>query len=314
MPASSEPGAAPFFTVVVPTYRRNNLLVQALASIAEQTFSDYEVYVVDDLGDPATKELVEQLGDPRFRYLVNERSPGGSGARNFGLAHASGEWIAFLDDDDTWLPGKLQAVHDLIARSGDPLLGMVYSGNVKYDFDDEVVVSRKMPRDRGMILSRLLYENCIGGMSVVVAKRELLEAVGGLDERFPAMQDMELFVRLGEHNSVDFVDEALVKVRWSGRERITMNPEKKLKGAKLFAEKYAHLLRGDLKLRHRAASRTFVFAVAAQDFGQALRSLPWTLAGVVIDPDNILYVVTAIGRQLRSRTRRATATVRATAR
>lgn len=315
MPASNEAEAhRPFYSVVIPTYRRNNLLLQALDSVNQQTFDDYEIIVVDDDANPDTRALVESLGDERVSYFINQHTSGGSGARNFGLAQARGEWVAFLDDDDTWLPTKLEKVHTAIAASTDSKLGLVYSGNEKYDFERGLVVSRKMPKDRGMILSRLLYENCIGGMSVVVAKRQLLLDVGGFDERFPAMQDMELFVRLGEHNSFDFVDEALVKVRWSNRERITFDPQKKLQGARLFAEKYDRLMRNDLRLRHRAASRTFVFAVAAKDYGLALRSLPWTAAGLVVDPDNLLYVVRALVRQFRSRRLRAAAAVRAPAR
>lgn len=315
MPASVEPEARrPFFSVVIPTHRRNNLLLQALASVASQTFDDYEVVVVDDDNNPDTRALIQALADERISYFPNERSSGGSGARNWGLAKARGDWVAFLDDDDTWVPTKLEKVHKLITESTISNLGLVYSGNEKYDFERGVVVSRKMPRDRGMILPRLLYENCIGGMSVVVAKRELLLAVGGFDERFPAMQDMELFVRLGEHHSFDFIDEALVKVRWSNRERITVDPQKKLLGARLFAEKYEHLMKDDLRLRHRAASRTFVFALSARAYGTALRTLPWTAAGLFVDPDNLLYVVRALVRQFRARRLRAVAAVRAPAR
>jgi hypothetical protein len=93
----------------------------------------------------------------------------------------------------------------------------------------------------------------------------------------------------------------LVRIRSSIRDRITVNPKKKLQGSQLFAHKYAALLRQSPKLRHRAASRTFVFAFAAQDYAAALRSAPWTVAGVLVDPSNLVYVLKSLARQFKSR-------------
>src|SRR5690606_35288090 len=132
-------------------------------------------------------------------------------------------------------PTKLEKVHALIAASSDPELVLVYSGNVKYDFDAGTAITSSRPRLRGRALWQLLYRNHIGGMSVAVAKRSALEEVGGLDARFLALQDMELYVRLAEVGTVDFVDEELVRIRSSARERITVDPQKKLQGALLFS-------------------------------------------------------------------------------
>ncbi len=95
-------------SVVIPTLRRPKLLVRALASVFSQTYKELEVIVVIDGPDEETADVLRTLNDPRLRVIVNSRSLTAAGARNVGADHAKGEWIAFLDDDDEWLPGKIE--------------------------------------------------------------------------------------------------------------------------------------------------------------------------------------------------------------
>ena len=305
MRSASTEDAVPYFSVIIPTYRRPDLLIQAVESVVAQTFANYEVIVIDDDHDGSGQDTVAKVaaGSPglAISYHLNDMGRGGSGARNAGLARARGTWVAFLDDDDTWMPNKLAAVHALIEGSHDPDLVLVYSTNIKYEFTTGREVSRSRPSARGRVLDRVLYENCVGGMSVVVARRDVLQGIGGLDEKFLALQDMELYVRMAQRGTFDFVDEPLVRIRSSDRERITINPIKKLQGSQLFATKYRMLLGANAKLRHRAASRTFVFAFAAKDYGSVLRSAPWTAAGLFVDPGNLVYVFKSLARQIRAR-------------
>lgn len=304
--------------MVVPTYRRAELLAQALSSVADQTFTDFEIIVVDDDTEGSARDVVSafarQNAGTDVRYYMNHRARGGSGTRNAGLEHASGEWVAFLDDDDTWLPEKLERVSELIAGSTDPDLALVYSSHAKYDFEEQRVIETTRPHARGRVLDKVLYENCIGGMSVVVARRALLQELGGLDERFQSLQDMELYVRVAEQGTFDFLEEPLVRLRVSSRDRITYDPRKKLQGATLFARKYSRQLGGSARLKHRAASRTFVFAMAANDLVEAAKNVPWTLAGVVVDPSNLGYVFRSLARQLKARGARTVKTMRAATR
>lgn len=288
----------PFFSVVIPTYRRLALLPDALRSVAAQTIDDFEVLVVDDDPEMSAKSIVESFDALPIRYLPNDNARGGSGARNTGAFAATGQWVAFLDDDDSWLPHKLEAVKALINGAADPDLALVYSGHEKYDYEKSSVISTFTPQVRGRVLKELLYKNYVGGMSVAVVRRELLVRLEGLDARFLALQDMELYVRLAANGSVDFVPEPLVRIRSSARERITLDPQKKLQGAHLFAEKYHDLIVKDPRLHHRAASRVLTFAVAARRYDLAASALFWTLAGLVVDPANVTYVARAVARQL----------------
>lgn len=290
----------PFFSVVIPTRDRDDFLRVALESVRGQTERDFEVIVVDDAGSASTRTLAASFDDIGVTYVVNDHAHGGAGTRNAGAERARGSWIAFLDDDDAWLPTRLERVRSLIERS-DETLGLVYTAHAKYDFDAHAVLSIARPRIRGRVLQDALYHNFVGGLSVVVVRREAFLRIGGFDERFPSLQDMELFVRLAQAWSFDYVDEVLAHVRQGRAGRISTNAAKKLEGGRLFAEKYEDLIHDDRRLRHRTAARTFAFALAADDGKEIARNAWWATAGLVFDPGNTGFVVRALARHVRSR-------------
>ncbi len=116
-----EHDSSPLVSVIIPTLHRPTLLLRALVSVFRQTWQELEVIVVVDGPDPATVAALETIDDPRLRVIVNRRSLTAAGARNLGMDQAKGDWIAFLDDDDEWLPEKLakQLAH---AANCDPAL------------------------------------------------------------------------------------------------------------------------------------------------------------------------------------------------
>ena len=111
-------------SVVIPTCGRPDLLQRAVRSALAQTLRAIEVVVVIDGEDPGTRLAMERVAyqDPRLHVLALPKSVGGSDARNRGVDAAAGEWIAFLDDDDEWFPGKLQAQLDAVAPSTAPIV------------------------------------------------------------------------------------------------------------------------------------------------------------------------------------------------
>ena len=104
-------------SVVIPTLDRPKLLLRAIDSVLRQTYQEIEVIVVVDRPDPDTVSAVQSVNDPRVRLIVNPYSSTAAGARNAGADHATGEWIAFLDDDDEWLPNKLEQTDRFCVRS-----------------------------------------------------------------------------------------------------------------------------------------------------------------------------------------------------
>ncbi len=157
-------GGVPSFTVVVPTRNRAELLKQAVSSVLEQTLADFELLIVDDNSSDCTQTVVRAFNDPRVRLLQNDRAPGGAGARNVGILHSRGEWVAFLDDDDVWLPRKLEMQHSR-AQEVTPDVALIYAGVHRCNPDLTRILSTSRPGREGRILDDLLYRNYIGTYS-----------------------------------------------------------------------------------------------------------------------------------------------------
>lgn len=107
-------------SVVIPTRDRSDLVGRAIRSVLTQTHTQLDVIVVVDGPDDVTEQMLRGISEPRLRWLVNHESVGGAHARNVGVRAAKGRWIAFLDDDDEWLPSKLERQLALLARTDQP--------------------------------------------------------------------------------------------------------------------------------------------------------------------------------------------------
>ena len=280
----------PFFSVIIPTFNRSELLRIAIKSVLNQTYRNFELYVIDDHSTDDTKNIVKTFKDNRLKYFLNDRGRGGAGTRNCGIFKAQGEWIAFLDDDDFWITNKLQIQYKKI-QSVDDSTGLIYSGFTLKSSRKRWNGHVKLPKRRGTLHNVLLYDNCIGGLSNVVIRTNLLKSLGGFDERFSAHQDLDVYVRVAAVAKIDFVPQSLVMVTLSSNHRITHNIKKKLNGCLLFWEKHSHFINRDPKLLQRAASRVFVFAFALKDISKMRKSFPYAFSGLIIDPANFLWMI-----------------------
>lgn len=102
-------------SVIIPTYNRAHLIKKSLQSVLDQTLQPYEIIVIDDFSTDDTEEVVKSLNSPLIKYVKNQRKKGANGARNTGILMAQGEFIAFHDSDDIWLPEKLKLQRDFLA-------------------------------------------------------------------------------------------------------------------------------------------------------------------------------------------------------
>ena len=157
--------------MVIPTHNRRAMLLQAIASVRAQTVTDLEVLVVDDGSDDGTSSAVESLCDPRVIVIRSPLPQGVSHARNLGIAAATGEWIAFLDDDDLWAPEKLERQ---IAAARAACRGWAFSGSVTVDAS-LAVIAGSPPPDASVVVATLPIRNCVpAGASNVLVTRSLL--------------------------------------------------------------------------------------------------------------------------------------------
>jgi glycosyltransferase involved in cell wall biosynthesis len=196
---------APLVSVIIPTYNRAALVAEAIASVKSQTFRDFEIIVVDDGGIDGTFEAL--TADRDLRVLRHSRRGGVAAARNLGVSAARGQWLAFLDSDDLWLPAKLARQRDFLAERPDLNLCQT----------DETWVRRGVrvnkPLGHRKVAGRIFLpslERCMISPSAVILRRRLFEDQGGFDETLPAAEDYDLWLRLTWRHEVGLVDEPLV--------------------------------------------------------------------------------------------------------
>lgn len=216
-------------TVVIPTHNRSDLLPRAIRSVLGQTYKNLECIVVDDASNDGTEQVVREFEDNRLIYLRHETSLHASAARNSGIKKARGEFLAFLDDDDEWLPQKLEKQLGLITSLSERV-GLVYCWLDCYE--EEQLVSQRHPKLRGNILKHTLDRQPIGNSSTLLVRRSVVETVGGFDESLPRGNDGDFIRRICCDYEVDFVPKVLVKVYIGHKhERITSVDEKGLRNA-----------------------------------------------------------------------------------
>lgn len=197
-------------SVIIPTHNRAGLLPRAIRSVLAQTYANLECIIVDDASTDNTPQVVRQFADERLVYLRHETNRHVSAARNTGLAQAKGDFIAFLDDDDEWLPTKLEKQISLLQQAL-PSVGLIHCWMDYYNSKGELVKAHH-PTSRGNVFARLLAAHSIGGTPTFLIRREVLETVGGFDESLPVGNDHDFACRISHHYEVDVVPEALVRV------------------------------------------------------------------------------------------------------
>jgi glycosyltransferase involved in cell wall biosynthesis len=205
-------GIVPQVSIILPTYNGIPYLREAIESVRSQTFSNWELLVIDDGSTDDSVSWLESLADSRIRILHNEHTGHRARLRNRGLANARGEWIAFNDSDDRWRPEKLE--RQLAYHSAHPALRWSYAGRTVIDRDGLLLAepSRRWAPHSGSILKPLLRLEATIALPSVFIQRALLEQVGGFgDEAWG--EDYELWIRLAQQESCGLIDEPLVEIR-----------------------------------------------------------------------------------------------------
>jgi hypothetical protein len=220
-PGSLDPfGAGPLVSVVVPAFNAEATLRRSLCSIAAQDYPTLEILIVDDGSTDSTAAVAERfcVAEPRARLLRKDNG-GVASARNHGLAHASGDFIAPVDSDDLWHPGKISRQMRAALSAAEPP-GFVYCWF--RDIDEAGRVWRDGPplSAEGPALQRLACFNFVGNGSTPLFSRRALLAVGGYDERLRELgaegcEDLLVQLRVAQHFPVAVVPEYLVGYRLS---------------------------------------------------------------------------------------------------
>jgi glycosyltransferase involved in cell wall biosynthesis len=268
----------PLVSVIIPTYNRAALVAEAVASVEAQTFRDFEILVVDDGSTDATLEALARLEG--VKVLRRRSRDGVAAARNVGAAAARGEWLAFLDSDDLWLPEKLaRQMAYLEARPG-LLLCQTDETWVRHGLRVNKPESHKKVAGRIFLPS---LKRCMVSPSAVVLNRRLFLDHGGFDEDLPAAEDYDLWLRLTWRFDVGLVNEPLIIKRgghadqlsglW-GLDRFRIRALAKLLGEAGLPETYVRAARRMLDVK------CAIYAQGCQKRGKyAEAQFYWDLAG-----------------------------------
>jgi glycosyltransferase involved in cell wall biosynthesis len=195
--------------VIVPTFNRGHILARALDSVFSQTFSDWELIVVDD-GSTDQTEIVVHSWLSRHRpkqkvQFLKVPNGGVSRARNFGVGLTSAPWLAFLDSDDEWLPGKLAQQMQLAPR-----FALIHTGEIWIRKGVRVNAMKKHAKAGGRVFGACV-EQCFISPSTTLLARDLFLAHGGFREDFPVCEDYDLWLKICAENDIGFVETPLIK-------------------------------------------------------------------------------------------------------
>lgn len=223
-----------FISIIMPTYNREKTIERAIKSVLNQTYSNFELIIVDDCSQDNTEKIVQRIKDSRIKYIKLSENKGACYARNYGINISKGNILSFQDSDDEWLPKKLEK----------QLINMKKNKS-KIDFcsckkfiNKEIKI---IPEQKQLNIIKkygfekaLRFGNFTSTQLFIIEKKCLLENL--FDERLPRLQDYDLILRLSEKNKISYTNEPLVNI-YVQNDSITNSNEKLIKAIKIMERK-----------------------------------------------------------------------------
>jgi glycosyltransferase involved in cell wall biosynthesis len=237
---------SPLVSVIVPTYNRAKTIKRSIDSVLQQTYTNFELIIVDDGSTDDTEGIVRNINDQRIQYIKCTKNGGANKARNIGIKASQGTFIAFQDSDDDWYPDKLEKQVEIMQKVL-PSVGVVYSGYFRIMNDSSTYI----PPDtigqlEGDVSSELLKHNFVGTPTMLIRK-ECFEKVGLFDEQLPRFQDWELSIRLSKHYHFKYMNEATINA-YVQTDSITSNNQAQITAFRMIFEKHYKDFSKDKKL------------------------------------------------------------------
>lgn len=247
-------------SVIIPTHNRVNSLSNAIRSVLNQTYQDFEIIIVNDASSDETIEMVAKLQtqDKRIHLINNPKPLGGAEARNLGIQASKGTWVAFLDDDDEWLPQKLAKQMQALAHRPKAIASSC-SYTINYPFGIKKIIHTP----QNITLQEILRSNSLGGASVCIVNAATIKIIGYFDKKLRSSQDWDLWVRLCEQGNIISVNVPLVSYQVHFNYRISNDMRAKYTGARRFYFKH----KSKMNREARNANLSFIcFIQSRQNF------------------------------------------------
>jgi glycosyltransferase involved in cell wall biosynthesis len=226
-------------SVIIPTYNYAQFLGETIQSVLDQSYTNFELIVVDDGSTDNTREVVGSLKDSRIRYIYQKNS-GASSARNTGIKASAAEYVTFLDSDDIWLPENLELKVKLLDSRPD--ISLVCSNALVFNNGTGAIIGRLWHDQNGAHanfdavkvarepLKEFLYHGFFVIIEATMIRREVFSKIGCFDESLPTYEDWDLIIRILQHFSIEIIDMPLLKIRRHFT-NLSGNPENVYQGA-----------------------------------------------------------------------------------
>lgn len=205
----------PFISVIIPSFNRAPVLERAIYSVLRQSFTDFELIIVDDGSTDNTEELVKEIfKNYQQVYYFKTDNQGVSAARNFGAKKAQGQWLAFLDSDDEWFINKLEAQIEVLKQN--PTATLIHTEEVWHRKGQELDVPLKYRKQKGDLFERAT-QHCVIGPSTVLLRADIFNQLDGFDENFELCEDYDLWLRWTAEHPVYLCEQPLI-IKYDGAE------------------------------------------------------------------------------------------------
>lgn len=206
---SAKAEEVPTVSVIIPTYNRAHLVGRAVRSVLAQTYQDFEVIVVDDGSVDNTQEMMKGFNEKGIIYIKHPSNKGVSAARNTGIKHAKGKYVAFQDSDDEWLPDKLEK-QIRVFENAKPDTGLIYTGMWRIKNNRKKFIPGHAIKKREGNIHDILLERCFVGTPTTLIRKECFKRIGMFDENLRCADDWDMWIRISEHYAFAYIDEPLV--------------------------------------------------------------------------------------------------------
>lgn len=259
----------PLVSVITPMYNRENTIQRAVESVLTQTYPNIELIIVDDGSTDMSVKAIEKYLNQQVRLIALPHNYGANKARNVGMKAAKGDYIAFQDSDDEWLPDKLAIQIDYMKSKGYKALfcsHILYLRNGKVQ---QVPSESKMQEIKHEGISNILRKGNVISTQTLVIEKEIIQSVGLFDEMMPRLQDYEYVIRIVRKYDIGFIERPLVNL-YRQENSITNNISALYKATEILLEKHGDFLNLEMLLENSMPLKTLDYD---EKFGTSMQKL-----------------------------------------
>lgn len=261
-------------TIITPTFNRGHLIARAIESVLKQSYSNFEYIIVDDASTDNTEKVIKSFSDSRIRYMKYENNGGNAVARNIGVNAATGDFIAFLDSDDEYLPYYLEQAYTRLTNS--PTADFLWSGTKTVAIDGSFKEFIWIPK-RKQEPNQFLYELHVGiGRGFLINKKCFQNLK--FDERLRTAVDTDFLIRLRQKYNFTVLKEVLINIHTQPGSVRSYHGEKK-KSYNIIIEKHKEIIEKDKYLRSKFYYKLFWLSLYDGDYklaNKAYKNLPFS--------------------------------------